>query len=168
MLQSAHHVDSTDASLRDQKIHFVQSNAVFACASAAKAQGPAHKFVIQVFGNFALTWNFGVDQIAKVEVAITDVTHQKVGQATGLGFGHRVKQAVGQFANWHTGVGADGSATGPALQCRKISIVSGRPKARALFGGGGPFKRVATMVAGNFLNCFGLLLHASGRAMKLH
>ena len=36
------------------------------------------------------------------------------------------------------------------------------------FWGGGPFKGVATMVAGKFLNRFGLLFHTSRRSMKLH
>ena len=141
---------------------------MLASACTAKAQGAADKFVIQVFCNLSLFWNFRVDQIAKVKIAITDVSDQKVRQTTGFSFSHRVKQAVGQLADRHASVGADGSAARPALQRRKISIVTRRPKACSLFWRGGPFKCIAAMVAGNFLNRFGLLFHARWRSMKLH
>ena len=141
---------------------------MLASAGAAKAQGAADKFVIQVFCNLSLFWNFRVDQIAKVKIAITDVSDQKVRQTTGFSFGHRVKQAVCQLADGHASVGADGSAARPALQRCKISIVTRRPKASSLLWRGGPFKCIAALVAGNFLNRFGLLFHARWRSMKLH
>ena len=74
LLQGAHHVDGADARFCDQEIYFVQANAMLASAGAAEAQGAAHELVIQVLCNLALTWDFRVNQIAKVKIAITDVS----------------------------------------------------------------------------------------------
>ena len=141
---------------------------MLAGAGALQAEGAADQFVVQRFGGGALFGAVGVDQVAKVEVAIAHMAHQEVGDAAGIGFGHRVEQAVGQSADGHTGVGADAAAARTGLHRSEVRVVTRRPQAGALFRGGGPFKRLATVVRGNRLHCFGLLFHAGRRAMELH
>ena len=103
-----------------------------------------------------------------MEVAIANVADQEVWNAAGIGFRHRVEQAVGQSADGHASVRTDGAATRLALKRCKVSVVACRPKASAFFWGGGPLKGVATLFAGKLLHGFGLFFDAGWRAMKLH
>ena len=110
----------------------------------------------------------GVDQIAKVEIAVAHMAYQEIRDARSFHLSDRVQQAVGQARDGHTGVGTHDAATGSTLEARKVGVVTRRPQACALFGGGGPFKRMTTKIVSDFLHCFCLLFHAGWRAMKLH
>ena len=140
MLDRSHHVDRAFTGLGNQKVHFVQPNAMLTRAGAAQAQSAVHQLRVQVFRHLALAWIVGIDQVTKMKVTITHMAHQKIGQAAGVRFRNRIKQAIRQFADGHTGVCADGPAAWLALQRRKVGVVAGRPQSRSLFWCGCPFK----------------------------
>ena len=104
-LDAAHHVNRTDTSLGNQKIHFVQTHAMFTGAGSLKPQGACHQSMVKSFRYLAFFWFCGIDQIAKVEIAIADVPEQEVRYAAGIGFGHGIEQAVRQARDRDAGVG---------------------------------------------------------------
>ena len=146
----------------------MDAHAVLAGAGALHAQRARHELVVELLGACALVGAVGVDQVAEVEVAVAHMAHQEVRDAAGIGFGHRVQQAVGQAADGYAGVGADGFAAGAALHRGEVGVVPRRPQARALLGRGGPFEGIAAPFAGDVLHHFGLFLHARGRTVEFH
>jgi hypothetical protein len=103
------------AGLVEQKAHLVQAHAMLAGAGALcqlPVQRASHQLVVQHLGGFALLGLVGVDQVAEVEVAVAHVARPGSRAGRCIGLGHRVEQAVGQAADRHAGVGADGAAAG--------------------------------------------------------
>ncbi|MPM54589.1 hypothetical protein SDC9_101367 [bioreactor metagenome] len=90
----------------------MHADAVLAGAGAAQADGALHQLAVECLGLHALFGHFRVDQIAEVEIAVTHVADQEVGDAAVVGLFHRVEQRIGQAADGHAGVGADGAAAG--------------------------------------------------------
>ena len=70
MLDGSHHVNGSFTSLCDQKVHLVQAHAVLARAGAAQAQGALNQALVQAFCDGPFLGVVGVDEVAKVEVAI--------------------------------------------------------------------------------------------------
>ena len=63
---------------------------------AFEPQRPHHQLVVQGLGHLALLRPGRVNQITKMKIAVAHMTQEKVGNATGIGFGHGLQQAVGQ------------------------------------------------------------------------
>ena len=76
LLDGSHHVDGAVACLRHQEVHLVQTNAVLTGAGAAQTQGSTDQFVVEVFSNFSLFWDVGIDQINEVKFNIAYVADQ--------------------------------------------------------------------------------------------
>ena len=77
----AHHLNRRRTRLGQQKVHLVQANPVLATAGALHAQGPFHQLLIEGLCRGPLLRVIGIDQIAKVEIAIPHMADQKVGNA---------------------------------------------------------------------------------------
>jgi hypothetical protein len=149
-LDGAHHVHRACAGFVQQKAHLVQAHAMLAGAGAAHAdRARATSLWFRASAVTRSCGDVGVEQVAEVEVAVAHMAHQEVGDAAGLGLVHRFEQAVGQAADGHAGVGADGAAAGAALHGGKVGVVPRGPQAGALFGRAGPFKGVAAKLAGD-------------------
>ncbi len=55
---------------------------------------------LQLLGTVALGRVVGVDQVAKVKVAVAHVAHQEEGDGAVLRVVHRLQQRIGQAARW--------------------------------------------------------------------
>lgn len=97
MLDRAHELHRAIACFAEQEILFVQTNAVFARASAANGQGAVNQGVVHGFGLLAFFGRLGIDQIADMKITIAHMANEEEGDTAFFDIGHGIEQCISQF-----------------------------------------------------------------------